>query len=695
MISLPSATWRPKPRGAADAQRQREREVVDARTRQRRCRRDPRRRGGAAGSGCAAASVGPSFARQQAVAPDVPPGASTRSSRARTRLRPRRRAAVRGRDRAGRRAAERRGERHRRQTRRRAHVLMALRCVGTAPTGSLSIGYRLASARVLEFRILGPLEVLRRRPAGPARRAEAARGARDPAPEREPRRLGRAARRRPLRRRPAGHRRHAGAAAGLRAAQAPRRGRDRDALTRLRRPRRARAGSTSTASSAGRSEGGAGARRGDAQAASELFSSARSSSGAAHRSPTSRTSRSRRPRSRDSTSCGSAALEQRFDAELALGRHAALLAELEALVWDHPLRERLRGQLMLALYRAGRQAEALEVYRRTRESLVDEFGHRAVEGAARARAADPRAGPGARPAAARRRRRRVGAHAARRARPRDDRLDALLVARRSRSRSCPAGALIIARLVARRARGRAGGGRGVNARAASLEVPVRTAAFTSLEPARDVVRLATNYDVELVLLDAPPGSTPERAERSAAIASTRPPTRRARRCAARLAARRRHLRAVRRRARTTGRRSSSAPGSRRRSGAAAARRHARRSAPRPRDASRLLADASLAVAARRRRRGRARARRADRGRCSSRRSRRRRIVVAGFPSRWRAEGLGATRPLADPRRANRPCCSCTAARGRAGSRRARQLDALLLVARALRRREAERLDEAL
>jgi DNA-binding SARP family transcriptional activator len=57
-----------------------------------------------------------------------------------------------------------------------------------------------------------------------------------------------------------------------------------------------------------------------------------------------------------------AVLEQRIDADLALGRHAELVGELHALVAGHPLRERLRGQLMLALYRAGRQAEALEVY---------------------------------------------------------------------------------------------------------------------------------------------------------------------------------------------------------------------------------------------------------------------------------------------------------------------------------------------
>jgi YVTN family beta-propeller protein len=68
------------------------------------------------------------------------------------------------------------------------------------------------------------------------------------------------------------------------------------------------------------------------------------------------------------------ALQGRIDADLALGRHALLVGELEALVSEHPLAERLRAQLMLALYRSGRQADALEVYRQTRRVLLDDLG---------------------------------------------------------------------------------------------------------------------------------------------------------------------------------------------------------------------------------------------------------------------------------------------------------------------------------
>jgi DNA-binding SARP family transcriptional activator len=68
------------------------------------------------------------------------------------------------------------------------------------------------------------------------------------------------------------------------------------------------------------------------------------------------------------------AIEDRIDARLALEGGATLIGELEAFVAAHPLRERPRRQLMLALYRSGRQAEALDVYKKTRELLIDELG---------------------------------------------------------------------------------------------------------------------------------------------------------------------------------------------------------------------------------------------------------------------------------------------------------------------------------
>lgn len=68
------------------------------------------------------------------------------------------------------------------------------------------------------------------------------------------------------------------------------------------------------------------------------------------------------------------AIEQRIDADLRLGRHERLLSELEALTAEHPFRERLRCSQLLALYRSGRQAEALRAYERARRTLADELG---------------------------------------------------------------------------------------------------------------------------------------------------------------------------------------------------------------------------------------------------------------------------------------------------------------------------------
>ena len=68
------------------------------------------------------------------------------------------------------------------------------------------------------------------------------------------------------------------------------------------------------------------------------------------------------------------ALVRRCELDLQAGRHLAVLGELEALVQDHPTDERMRGQLMLALYRSGRQVDALRVFRDGRRTLVEQLG---------------------------------------------------------------------------------------------------------------------------------------------------------------------------------------------------------------------------------------------------------------------------------------------------------------------------------
>src|SRR6266511_3515237 len=176
-----------------------------------------------------------------------------------------------------------------------------------------------------------------------------------------------------------------------------------------------------------------------------------------------------------------AALEERIEADLAVGRHAQLAGELEALIVEHPLRERLRAQRMLALYRSGRQAEALDAYQEARRTLVEELGIEpgpVLQQLEKAMLVAPR---------------------------KDSALDALLALAEPLARSRPRRELIIARLTSPEELGAATAllnnhraalaGRGVSARAA---------AFTSAEPGADLVRLASEQDVDLLLLDCSP-----------------------------------------------------------------------------------------------------------------------------------------------------------------------------------------------
>jgi DNA-binding SARP family transcriptional activator len=203
-----------------------------------------------------------------------------------------------------------------------------------------------------------------------------------------------------------------------------------------------------------------------------------------------------------------AALEQRIDADLATGRHALVVGELEALVAEHPLRERLRGQLMLALYRSGRQAEALHTYQVARQELADELGLEPSAELKRLERSilqqDPALMLPAEPA-----RPTGGRHA-----PVPDRsllvfpttidgLDALLELATPLAASEPARELIVAVVVAAGEVGAVTAAlaeRGDELRAGGLAV--RTAAFSSPTPGDDVVRLTSQQNVDLLLIGA-------------------------------------------------------------------------------------------------------------------------------------------------------------------------------------------------
>jgi DNA-binding SARP family transcriptional activator len=198
-----------------------------------------------------------------------------------------------------------------------------------------------------------------------------------------------------------------------------------------------------------------------------------------------------------------AALELRLELDLALGRERELIGELEALVAENPLRERLRGHLMLALYRSGRQAEALRVYQEGRRVLVDGLGidpSPALQELERAilRQDTALAAPAA-PVASDQPERSILV-----ALNGESRLDALLPLAERLARRPPR-ALILARVVREPAE-LGPSSAWLHGQGAALEargVAGRTATFTSASPGEEMARLAAELDVDLVIAEAP------------------------------------------------------------------------------------------------------------------------------------------------------------------------------------------------
>ena len=195
------------------------------------------------------------------------------------------------------------------------------------------------------------------------------------------------------------------------------------------------------------------------------------------------------------------ALERRVDADLALGRHAALIPELEALVHEHPYREHLRAALMRAFYAAGRQAEALAAYRDARQTLVEELGIEPSPALQELEQAVLRQDPALAPERDAVRPGRAILVVA------DDerRLDDLLAIAEPLARK-PTRELILVRLV-RDPFDLSGETSALADRRETLArrgISSRAAAYTSAEPGSDAAVLAEEQNVELVLVDASP-----------------------------------------------------------------------------------------------------------------------------------------------------------------------------------------------
>jgi DNA-binding SARP family transcriptional activator len=205
-----------------------------------------------------------------------------------------------------------------------------------------------------------------------------------------------------------------------------------------------------------------------------------------------------------------AALEERIDADLASGRHTQLVGEVQALVADNPLRERLRCQLMLALYRSGRQVEALDVYHEARRTLAEELGLEPSEQLRRLQQAilqqdsaldvpAERSGRApARPPPASERTLLVVPRAL-------DGLEALLRLAEPLAASQPPRELVVARVVEAAELGEATAALAKRRdELLARGLAARTAAFSSPAPGADVVRLACQQDVDLLLMEAAP-----------------------------------------------------------------------------------------------------------------------------------------------------------------------------------------------
>jgi DNA-binding SARP family transcriptional activator len=189
------------------------------------------------------------------------------------------------------------------------------------------------------------------------------------------------------------------------------------------------------------------------------------------------------------------ALERRIDADLSLGRHVAAVPELEALVSAEPLRERFRGQLMLALYRSGRQAEALDAYRDARRALVEQLGLEPSLALQELEQAILQQDPELNLAQLER-----SILVAARS---EDVIGPLLSLAEPLARR-PAKELILTRLVGTADELAPATAALREQRSTLLErgLRVRAAGFVSAAPADDLVRLATEQDVDLVLVDA-------------------------------------------------------------------------------------------------------------------------------------------------------------------------------------------------